>query len=77
MMRLSLLTVICVASVALAACGGGAKVNTRGDMEVSRAAYQFCLAQHPDAPQTCDSARASYDAGMKAYRDNSVGALSR
>ena len=76
-MRYSLLAAAGIVSVALAGCGGGATVNTRNDMEVSKAAYQFCLAQHPQAPQTCDSARASYDAGLKAYRDTSVGALGR
>ena len=76
-MRVYLLTAIGIVSVALAGCGGGAKVNTRNDMEVSKAAYQFCLAQHPNAPQTCDSSKASYDAGLKAYRDTTVGVLGR
>jgi hypothetical protein len=75
-MRCALLTAAGVVTLALAGCGGDEKVSTRGDMGVSRAAYQFCLAQHPDAPETCDSARLSYEAGMKAYRDNSVRGLS-
>jgi hypothetical protein len=76
-MRRSLIAIGGIVCIALAGCGDGGKADARSEMEVSRAAYQFCLAQHPDAPETCDSAKASFQSGVKAYRDNSVGALSR
>jgi hypothetical protein len=60
----------------LSGCGGiAAKVNARNEMEASKGAYKACLAQHSQDVASCEAARLTFEADMKAYRATSAGIL--
>jgi hypothetical protein len=50
-------------------CGMGDKVRARNAMEASQAAYERCLAQHPDDPSQCEAWRRAYEAAYRAYQE--------
>lgn len=52
----------------LSACGLAVRMNARNDMEGSKAAYKWCLAENPSKVTACDALRLSYEADLKGYQ---------
>jgi hypothetical protein len=51
--------------------GCGSHDFLKDTMEVSKAAYERCLEQHPSDYPKCESLKKLYEADLKAYREAS------
>ncbi|MCF8495783.1 MAG: hypothetical protein K9G62_03850 [Alphaproteobacteria bacterium] len=71
MKKISTLFVLLMTIGLLSGCGAASIMNARSDMEQSKVNYKNCLAQHPKDINSCNGAKAAYEADMEAFKTTS------
>ncbi len=56
---------VLIAAVAVSGCGWAEKLDALSRLDVSRAAYRACVAEHKSDQAQCESQRISYQADLE------------